>query len=119
MGPVNAKNSHRKTGVSRDRTKGTPHVAYSDLHELSAIDLVNLPSVDLRTLTKIREKTLVRFGDLSCAWLGKACVSACQKAMTSSHKQTYCAGAYYGVCVCVCVCVCVSTFVMHSACTPK
>ena len=50
MGPVNAKNSHRKTGVSRDRTKGTPHVAYSDLHELSAIDLVHLPSVDLRTL---------------------------------------------------------------------
>ena len=32
MGPVNA-----KTGVSRDRTKVMPHVAYSDLHELSAI----------------------------------------------------------------------------------
>ena len=48
MGPVNA--SHRKTGVSRDRTKVMPHVAYSDLHELSAIDIVNLPSVDVRTL---------------------------------------------------------------------
>ena len=42
--------SHRKTGVSRDRAKVTPHVGYSDLHELSAIYLVNLPSVDVRTL---------------------------------------------------------------------
>ena len=41
---------HRKTGVSRDRTKVMPHVAYNDLHELSAIDIVNLPSVDVRTL---------------------------------------------------------------------
>ena len=49
MGPVNG-NSHRKTGVSRDRAKVMPHVAYSDLHELSAIDIVNLPSVDVRTL---------------------------------------------------------------------
>ena len=39
-----------QTGVSRERTKVMSHVAYSDLHELSAIDFVNLPSVEVRTL---------------------------------------------------------------------
>ena len=62
MGPVNAKTVNAKTGVSRDRTKVMPHVAYSDL--LSHIYLVNLPSVDVRTV-KSREKSLVHFRDLS------------------------------------------------------
>ena len=43
--------SQCKTGaVSSDQAKVTPHVAYSDIHEPSAIDRVNLPSVDVRTL---------------------------------------------------------------------